>query len=286
MKKVFLCFVTMFMVVFVFAQAPKEKTVLWKIEGKGIKQPSYLFGTIHLMCPDQIKVDTAIKQCFASTKELYLEIDMDDPQMMGKMMRHLAMTDGSTLEKLLPKSDYDSMGNIFKEKSGYPMTLMGNAKPMMLMSLLFPPLLGCAPEGWEKQFQQMAKAGNMRLRGLETVEYQLGVFDSIPYTVQAMMLKSLLYNMDSAKRSFEEMLGLYVAKDINGLHDMMLKDEGFGGYEALLLNHRNNNWIPVICEQIKKQPTFFAVGAGHLGGENGLIGLLRKKGCVVTPVYY
>jgi len=286
MKKISLSFVLLLIVVFTNAQAPKEKTVLWKIEGNGTKQPSYLFGTIHLMCPDQIKVDTVIKKCFGSTKELFLEIDMSDPQMMNKMVQNMSMTDGSTLEKLLPKTDYDSIGNIFKEKAGMPMSLMGKAKPMLLMSVMFPSLLGCAPEGWEKVFQDMAKAKNIPLKGLETIEYQMQVFDSIPYKVQADMLKSFMYNMDSTKKSFEYMLQLYLDKNINGLHDMVVDDESYGNYEGLLLDNRNKNWIPVINEQVKQKPTFFAVGAAHLGGENGVVSLLRKKGFTVTPVYY
>ena len=42
---------------FAIAQAPKEKALLWKISRNGIDEPSYLYGTIHLMCPDQIKID-------------------------------------------------------------------------------------------------------------------------------------------------------------------------------------------------------------------------------------
>jgi uncharacterized protein YbaP (TraB family) len=286
MKKISLSFVLLLIVIFTNAQAPKEKTVLWRIEGNGIKQTSYLFGTIHLMCPDQIKVDTVIKKCFGSTKELFLEIDMDDPQMMSKMMQNMSMTDGSTLENLLSKTDYDSMGNIFKEKAGMPMSLMGKAKPMLLMSALFPSLLGCAPEGWEKVFQDMAKARNIPLKGLETIEYQMQVFDSVPYKVQATMLKDFMFNLDSSKKSFEEMLGLYLAKDINGLHDMVMKDENYRGYEALLLDNRNKNWIPIISGQILQKPTFFAFGAAHLGGDNGVISLLRKKGFTVTAMNY
>ena len=51
-----------------------------------------------------------------------------------------------------------------------------------------------------------------------------------------------------------------------------------------MLNNRNNNWIPVIAAATKEKPTFFAVGAAHLGGEKGVISLLRKKGFKVTPI--
>ena len=268
------------------AQQPKEKALLWQITGKGINTPPYLYGTIHLMCPEQIHVDAAIKNCFSSTKQLYLEIDMDDPQMTTKAMQHMLMADGESLENLVSKTDYDSMSHLFQEKTGMPMILMAKAKPMLLTSALFPSLLGCAPEGWEKQFQAMATKQHIPLKGLETIEYQLSIFDTIPYKVQAGMLKDFLYHLDSTKQSFTEMLTIYLDKDINSLHDMTVKDPDFGNYEALMLNNRNNNWIPIIAEQTKQLPTFFAVGAAHLGGESGVISLLRKKGFTVTPVTY
>jgi uncharacterized protein YbaP (TraB family) len=65
---------------------------------------------------------------------------------------------------------------------------------------------------------------------------------------------------------------------------MMGEEESLGGYEDLLLVTRNKNWIPVMGEMMKTQPVFFAVGAGHLGGKNGVIALLRQEGYTVVPV--
>ena len=287
MRKNLCCLLALFVLVHpLLAQKPKEKALLWKIESKGISKPSYIFGTIHLMCPDKIIVDTLIKQSFHATNQLFLEIDMSDPAMMTKAMQHMMMRGDTSLQDLLSKQDYDSMNAIFKRAAGMPMDIMAKAKPMLLMSAVFPSMLGCAPEGWEQQFQNMAKDKAIPLKGLETIEYQMRVFDTIPYKVQADMLKDLLYHLDSTKNSFNEMLNLYEQKDINKLHSMTVEDPQFGNYEALLLNNRNANWIKVITDAIKQTPTFFAVGAAHLGGDNGVISLLRKNGFKVSPVVY
>ena len=266
------------------AQAPKEKALLWQISGNGVSKPSYLYGTIHLMCPDQIKIDSVLKQSFSSCKQLYLEINTSDPEMMTKAMKGMIMDSGQSLENLVSKTDYDSMSHIFMDKASVPMVLMAKAKPMLLMSAVFPSLLGCAPEGWETRFEEMAKNNKIPIKGVETIEYQLSVFDTIPYNMQAGMLKDFLYNLDSTKRSFDEMLDIYLKKDINALYEVTVKDPDFGNYEALMLNNRNNNWIPVIAAATKEMPTFFAVGAAHLGGEKGVISLLRKSGFKVMPI--
>jgi uncharacterized protein YbaP (TraB family) len=56
------------------------------------------------------------------------------------------------------------------------------------------------------------------------------------------------------------------------------------GYEDLLLINRNKNWIPVMEKAMSTQATFFAVGAGHLPGKDGIISLLRNAGYTVNPV--
>jgi uncharacterized protein YbaP (TraB family) len=83
------------------------------------------------------------------------------------------------------------------------------------------------------------------------------------------------------------MLNLYRQKDLDGLNKMTNdNDDEFAGYNDLLLTNRNKKWIPEIIEQAKLKPTFFAVGAAHLGNDIGVINLLRQQGYTVTPVKY
>ena len=273
-----------FLLGYLNAQAPKEKALLWKISGNGLKKPSYIYGTIHLMCADQIKIDSILKQCFTSTKQLFLEVDMNDPLLMVKTMQHSLMKNDESLEQLVSKNDYDSMKQIFEKKASMPLGIMGKVKPMMLMSAVFPSLLGCSPEAWETAFQNLAKEKNIPLRGLETIDFQLGVLDSIPYKSQAMMLKDFLFHLDSTKKSFNELLTIYQNKDINELYEMTVKDPDFSNYEALMLDNRNKNWVSIITKEIREMPSFFAVGAAHLGGESGVISLLKKRGFIVIAV--
>ncbi|MFC4230305.1 TraB/GumN family protein [Parasediminibacterium paludis] len=285
MRYLFGLIIPCFFALHAHSQIPKEKTLLWEISGKGIKHPSYLYGTIHVMCPDQIVIDTSIKKAFNNSKQLYLEIDLDDPNMVAKAMKGMMMPDTCSLEKLVGKADYDSMNTIFKNTAGITLSIMGKAKPMLLMSAVFPAILKCNPDGFEKRFQAMAKAKNMELKGLETIEYQMRVFDTIPFKVQADMLKNMLYNLDSAKLQFAELGKVYLSKDVNAMQELTTKDPEFGKYDAMMLQNRNQNWIPVIIAEAQAKPTFFAVGAAHLGGINGVIYLLRKQGYQVEPVF-
>ena len=77
------------------AQTPLEKTLLWQITGPGISKPSYVYGTIHLICPQDIIVSTELRARFYSTKQLYLELDMDDPGITNDSTYLHAVTHGN-----------------------------------------------------------------------------------------------------------------------------------------------------------------------------------------------
>ena len=267
------------------AQAPAEKALLWKITGNGLMAPSYLYGTFHLLCPHDLVVDAGIKQAFAQTKQLYLEIDMSDQGALAmEMMKLMKMKNDQHLNKLLAKSDYDSVATLFKAKTGFPLEMLGTTKPMLLTAMLYPSMMGCQPESWEQTFLKMSEGRNMKKGGLETAAFQMSVLDSIPYQEQAQSLKTTLYRFDSMKQVMRSMITLYKSRDIRKMNAAITADKEIGQYESVLLNKRNASWIPVIKQQMKIAPTFFAVGAGHLAGTKGVINLLRQSGYRVLAV--
>ncbi len=286
MKKWLALFISGMAVLAAPAQKPKEKTLLWKISGKDIQAPSYLYGTFHMLCPDDFAMPDTVQKAFHSTKQLYLEIDLDDPGMMAKMMKGILMKNGHTLKEYLTDKEYDSCSKVFKAQTGLSLSMFVSYKPFMVSSLLYPSMLGCQPIAFEKEFEKLAKQDSMQIKGLETIEDQMNVFDTIPYKEQAKALVKSLYEIDKSKKQLSEMVALYKTKNVAALHDDVSGDTDLGSYEKVLLDKRNQNWIPVIGQAIAEKPTFIAVGAGHLGGKKGVISLLRKQGYTVTAVMY
>ena len=265
---------------------PDEKTLLWQITGKNIQEPSYLYGTIHIMCRGDLTMSDVLKQKFSATKQLFLELKLDEPGMMMEMMMGMKMKDSSTLKSLLGKANYDSVNSIFKKNTGIQLEMLNSTKPILIVSMIYPFLLGCTPDSWENTFQKMAKAQNKPLLGLEKISDQMNVLESIPYKEQADMLAKTIFNLDSAKTVFLNMLEVYKQKDIAALYTLTTGDEDFGIYERDLLSNRNHNWIKIISVQANKMPTFFAFGAAHMGGQEGVINLLRNEGYTVKPILY
>jgi uncharacterized protein YbaP (TraB family) len=237
------------------------------------------------MCNDELKIPKKVEETFSKANELFLEVDLDDPGMIKEMMQGMQMKDSSTLQSLMGDK-FDSVSTAFQKTTGLPLRMLNTAKPFFLISMLYPSLLKCTPVSWESIFQKMAKEKGIETQGLETLKDQMAVFDNIPYKLQSDMFVKMVMNIDSSKKEFYSMLEVYKTKDINRLNELSNKEEDFGKYTEILLDKRNHNWIPVIGEQAKKKPTFFAFGAGHLGGEKGVINLLRRAGFTVKPLFY
>jgi uncharacterized protein len=263
----------------------QEKSLLWEISGNGLSKPSYVYGTIHVICPNDYFLTDSTKASFQKAEQVYLELDMDDPTMMTKMTQTMMLTNGKKMKDYLKPEDYTLLSDYFKQKMGMNLDQIGGMKPFTLMSMLYMTLLSCQPQSYEMVFTQMATSGKKELLGLETVEFQMGVFDRIPYEKQAELLADMVRKKEESSKEFGDMVALYKKQDLEGL--LKLMDDSawdFNGYEDILLANRNTAWIPIMEGAMKSKATFFAVGAGHLGGTKGVLHLLKKKGYRVKAV--
>jgi uncharacterized protein len=268
-----------------WAQVPAENSLLWEISGRGLAKPSYLFGTIHLICPTDFSLSDSLKSTLARTHQVALEMDMDDPGMMAGMMKTMNMTTGNELKKLVTAQEYERLDRFFKDSVHVGLGMFERAKPFVLMGPLFNALLDCQPQSYEMALVELAGKQKAEVIGIETLEEQMAIFDTIPYKDQAKMLINLVDSLPAAKKEFKSLVALYKLQNINELYKMTMKSEfGMEGNEEVMLFTRNQKWIPRIRRIASAKPTFFAVGAAHLGGERGVIALLRKEGFTVRAV--
>jgi uncharacterized protein YbaP (TraB family) len=270
-----------------------ESSLLWKITGKGIK-PSYLFGTIHIIGASDYLWTAEMDKALKKTDKLVTEIDMSKQMSMAMEMMALApMKDGKKLEDLLSKEEYAMVKTYFLEESNSPEAKMtfGLAQtwqPMLLMSLLYPEMIEGPVKMYEMELVKLAKAEDMEFGGLESVQDQMSVFHTIPYEQQAESLVESIQDLKSGKGDMMAELGKmierYKEQDVDGLLEVMGDEMEEMGNQEAMLDGRNAKWIPQIIATSKNTRTFYAVGAGHLGGEKGVIRLLREAGYKVTPV--
>lgn len=268
------------------AQAPEENSLLWEITGPGQSRPSYLFGTIHLICPADFSLSDSLKAVVARTQQVALEVDMDDPAMMASMMKTMNMADGNGLKTLVSEGEYVKLNRFFRDSVGVSLAMFEKVKPFILMGPLFNAVLSCQPESYEMELIGLANKQKTEVIGLETMDEQMALFDSIPYRDQIKMILTMIDSLPKARQEFRDLVSLYKSQKVNDLYQMTMKsDYGMEGNEEILLFDRNKKWIPRIQKIMAEKPTLFAVGAAHLGGERGVISLLRQEGYKVRAIF-
>jgi len=267
------------------AFAQEENSLLWKISGNGLEQPSYLYGTIHLMCPQDIMITEAMQAAIGASEQMVMELDMDEPGIMQSMMAASMMEDGKTIKDLLSDEDYQMLEKFMMDSIGAPLQAMGTMKPMLLSTVAMLPVLKCQPGSYEMSLVGVAKEKDMQVYGLETVADQIAIFDAIPLEEQSEYLIESIRDYAETTEETRNMINYYQQQNVSGLYQMIHESmaEMEGGEDALLTD-RNRKWIPEMEAMAGTKPTFFAVGAGHLAGPAGVITLLKKAGYQVEAV--
>ncbi len=268
-----------------------SKSLLWEISANGLEASSYLYGTIHLINKEDYFLPEGTLTAMDVSEEIFFEIDMtemSDVSQLMPLMQKAYMDDNLTLKDLLDEKEYALVQTHF-DKLGLPLFFLERIKPMFLTVFASGDMNpGDLQSGkvvsYEMEFAKIADQSKKEVKGLETIEYQISIFDSIPYADQAAMLIETIKAGDTGNDQFERLVELYKNQDVAGLYSEMQADDSIEEYEDILLVQRNMNWIPVMEDNMKLKRTFFAVGAGHLGGPKGVINLLRDAGYTVTPV--
>lgn len=275
------------------AEPDLASALLWKIEGDDVKT-SYLFGTIHMIEQDQYFFTNEMEEALKATDELVLEIDLEDAMDLGSqiaMLQKALMKNDTTLQDLLTPDEYNAVKEHF-EKMGIPFFLFERVKPMFLTIFASEDLFSGGSlnmdeiKSYELELIEKAKTQNKPVDGLETVEYQMSIFDSIPYKAQAQMLITSISADEAEDSMMDTLIYYYKEQNLVKLDRLLNSDPTTNLYRKILLDNRNANWIPIISSKIIERSTFFAVGAGHLAGDYGVIRLLMKEGFRLTPVHF
>lgn len=290
MKRMILWVTTMLFYLACLSQSvDKNKTLLWRISGKDLKSPSYLFGTIHMICGDDVIVSDSLKSAIKQADKVYLELDMDNMFELLSVMNKMKMRGDTTLAQLLTPEEYEKVKTFFTINKGLiPFSMLETYKPMLAASTLMQSAVDCShPMAMEQLIMKEAKREGVGIKGLETMAFQMSIFDSIPYAVQAKQLLSYIENYEKKddNKEFEELTKAYRNQDLKMLEELTEKEEsGVEKFTEIMLYRRNEDWTQKLSLIMSSGPIVVAVGAGHLPGERGVINLLRKAGYKVEPV--
>ena len=157
------------------------------------------------------------------------------------------------------------------------------AKPFLVLQFILQNSLPENTKSQESELENKAKLKDIELLGLETIDQQLKLFDDLTSFEQKNMILDALRNQDKAKLEFNELQKLYLLQNLDSLYSFIQKDNSLPN-SRIFLEERNIRWISLMKNMMSKQKVFFAVGAAHLAGPEGLIELLIKEGYQLSAI--
>ncbi|MFP6874256.1 MAG: TraB/GumN family protein [Verrucomicrobiales bacterium] len=264
--------------------AGEEKTSIWRVTGKDGGATVLLAGSIHLLSEEDHPLPALFEQAYRVSDELVLEIASgDDPDSeMKSLRRGMYGREGRISDDLTPET-YDRLRKFLKD-TGLPAEAMDGFRPWlaaMTLSITEMMKIGARPElGVDTYFEDKAIRDHKPVRGLETTEFQIGIFAGLDKDMQEKMLVSTLREMATIEDDFPRMVEAWRTGDEEAVGKIVLESmNAVPGLRRDVLDRRNQRWVRQISAFMKGDQTFMVVvGTGHMVGKKGLLKLFQRKG--------
>lgn len=263
-----------------------SNTLLWRITGKHLTAPSYLFGTMHITNKKVFQLGDSLWNALEKTQGFAAELDLYalGTKMLDYYMEKDEQKNAKEPVKVREKvsteiwNQYkDILAERFDKPSGeITLTDLEHAAAMLNLEVK---AKGEMPVFLDAYLFATASKMGKWVGGLENYEDQLehNLFINVESLIQ-----SAIYDEDYYRKSFERLLNIYVDQRLDSINAMYRLNDG---EKDLIMIKRNRKMAAMIDSLATVRTTFFAVGAAHLPGELGVIQLLREKGFTVEPVF-
>ena len=290
MKNLF--FIIVLILSFTISAQHLDKSLLWKVYGNGIKDTSFLYGTIHMIEKKDFVVSKILKSKLKKSEALVMEINLDLDDKSKQFVRENALyPSGKSIKDFVNEEDYLFFQSYLKDSlkmNGLKIKICEMMRPFYAQSLIMADQMK-KTESYEKTFHKLAK--KKEKLGLETIQEQMTILSGGELQTQVNeFIKEMKNGKLDAENEMAKLVRFYKNQDVQGLYNEMIasmeKEGGkMGGVtKEDFLDNRNKRWIPKLVQLMNTKTIFIAVGAGHLAGENGLIQLLRNQGYIVSPI--
>ena len=271
-----------------------QAQLLWKISGKDLTKPSYLFGTHHLIPISFLDSVPGLFKAFGNCETVVGEMILNNIDANAQIMQAAMLPQGITMDSLLKKDDYTLVDAELKAVLKFGLKELGLMNPSIIRTMyeleVYKHATGHSEDVQsDSYFQLVAGHKNMKIIGLEGIEEQINLlFGNKDLKREAQLLVETIRHKTEIVIQINTLNNAYRAGKIEKLVDLAKKQDDKPSmtdeeYTAMIDN-RNFNWLKLLPCYMKESSCFIAVGALHLGGENGLVKQLRKKGYKVRRV--
>ena len=266
------------------------KGLLWKIE-KPARPASYLYGTMHVSDPRVTRLAAPVEQAFKWADHFVMEVLMNF-EAIGYVSRISFFDDDRILSGVMGKRDYGRLTRLLDKRIFIAENVINNMKPWAVLMLLMLPADQQAQTepALDMVLFKRATQRKLQVTGLETVQEQIGIFESMEMRDQLWLLNRAIKDIDSTDALFPQMLAAYINRDLDRLvniqSEFMYPDSDIDDrFMHQLLDVRNMRMVNRLSPVLKQGKAFIAIGALHLPGKGGVLDLLEAQGYKITPVY-
>ncbi len=252
----------------------------------------YLAGTIHLLREKDYPLPDVFEQAYIDSKKMVYELPpgSDGGNEVAQRMQKMGSFPGK--DDLSSHIAPDTLKQVLSwaEKKKIPAATINGYRPwylsLIIASLEYQALGAVSDRGLDTWFEKRATKDGKSGVGLETVEYQLGLFSGLSDKLQEQLLLQTLDEAVSMQKNYDELLAAWRSGNLVKLQEIMFRDaDKFPELIEDFLHKRNQAWIDPIMQHLTDGGhVMVLIGAGHLGGKAGVLELLKAKGCTIRQL--
>jgi uncharacterized protein YbaP (TraB family) len=252
-----------------------------------------LLGSMHVLRASDYPLPAAVDGLIDRADDIVMEIDLDDVDAAAQQRVILAtamLPQGTVLSDVVDERVYRRLEQNAVE-IGFDLKLLERFEPWFLAVTLLDQGLrkwGFQPErGVEQYVVGRATSAGKEIVGLETLEFQIGIFDALPPESQQAMLEQTLAEIDEAETALSALVEAWRDGELESLSAELLDDfDQFPGLRETLVAKRNRSWVPTLEQLLRDgRRHLVVVGALHLVGDDNVIELLRARGHAVERLH-
>lgn len=283
------------------AQPIVQNSLLWRISSKGLGKPSYLYGTIHVICPQDYVLRGQTIEAMNRCRRIAFEIDLFNKQETTIIAQQYINSQPNNYKRWLGEKDYEQVRQFMATTAKISDTTWMKVRPFVLGRLVLKKMMNCMELGAEQVVCGISRRDNDK-RGY--VHEFIGLENAADYeklrfhpteqdSAEARYLHRWICHWKESQQVMQHLANLYKTEDIAGMQNLsefipysktQTDTKQIQKQKMVLVDNRNRLWLPRMEKMMQEKPTFFAVGAGHLAGKEGLITLLRNQGYNLEPI--
>lgn len=269
--------------------ATQGQSAFWKVEGNGLKEPSYLFGTINFLPKSSYTIPDPVEKAIASCEVFTTKMSLDR-KTQKQFNDAVKIPNNGWINDYLTDDELNQLRLLllldFEVKESAYHDFYSRLQPIILVTTTAALHLGDNIAYPERELEAIARKEKLDFVGLSNMEEEIKAFEQFPIEDQVEALKYTVNNFYQHIQDYENMVKAYLKEqNLEKVRAETFKATNESqAFKKVYYDDRTRAWLPQLKNQIKSKPTFVALGVPYLVGEEGLIAMLKNDGYTVEPI--